>query len=143
MLCQPSGEAMTERKTLRGTPAMREALGIQPEPVPASPAPVPPPAQPSTPDKRARNREVFRRTHKLLRERYPELFTASRPLAIGIYHQIRAAIGREELRSRDLNLFLAGWTKWPAYRAALARGDRRVNLDGSDAGPALVEPRAA
>ena len=80
---------------------------------------------------------------KLLRERYPELFTASRPLAIGIYHQIRAAIGREELRSRDLNLFLAGWTKWPAYRAALARGDRRVNLDGSDAGPALVEPRAA
>ena len=86
---------------------------------------------------------MFRRTHELLRERYPELFTASRPLAIGIYHQIRAAIGREELRSRDLNLFLAGWTKWPAYRAALARGDRRVNLDGSDAGPALAEPRAA
>ena len=50
---------------------------------------------------------MFRRTHKLLRERYPELFTAPRPLAIGIYHQIRAAIGREELRSRDLNLFLA------------------------------------
>ena len=25
MLCQPSGEDMTERKTLRGTPAMREA----------------------------------------------------------------------------------------------------------------------
>ena len=83
---------------------------------------------------------MFRRTHALLRERYPELFTASRPLAIGIYHQIRAAIGREELRSRDLSLFLAGWTKWPAYRAALARGDRRVNLDGSDAGPALAEP---
>ena len=39
MLCQPSGEAMTERKTLRGTPAMREALGIRPEPVPAPPAP--------------------------------------------------------------------------------------------------------
>ena len=141
MLCQPSGERMTERKTLCGTPAMREALGIQPEPVPAPPAPAL--SQPSTPDKRVRNREVFRRTRKLLRERYPELFTASRPLAIGIYHQIRAAIGREELRSRDLNLFLAGWTKWPAYRAALARGDRRVNLDGSDAGPALVEPRAA
>ena len=135
------GVHMTERKTLRGTPAMREALGIQPEPVPAPPAPAL--SQPSTPDKRARNREVFRRTHKLLRERYPELFTASRPLAIGIYHQIRAAIGRDELRSRDLNLFLAGWTKWPAYRAALARGDRRINLDGSDAGPALVEPRAA
>jgi len=141
VLCQPSGEAMTERKTLRGTPAMREALGIQPEPVPAPPAPAL--SQPSTPDKRARNREVFRRTHKLLRERYPELFTTPRPLAVGIYHQIRAAIGRDELRSRDLNLFLAGWTKWPAYRAALARGDRRVNLDGSDAGPALVEPRAA
>ena len=90
-----------------------------------------------------RNREVFRRTRKLLRERYPELFTTPRPLAVGIYHQIRAAIGRDELRSRDLNLFLAGWTKWPAYRAALARGDRRVNLDGSDAGPALGEPRAA
>ena len=141
MLCQPSGEAMTERKTLRGTPAMREALGIQPEPVPAPPAPAL--SQPSTPDKRVRNREVFRRTDKLLRERYPELFTTPRPLAVGIYHQIRAAIGREELRSRDLNLFLAGWTKWPAYRAALVRGDRRVNLDGSDAGPALVEPRAA
>ena len=136
---------MTERKTLRGTPAMREAVGIEPEPepAPAPPVPSPAPAQPDKPDKRARNREVFRRTHALLRERYPELFTASRPLAIGIYHQIRAAIGREELRSRDLNLFLAGWTKWPAYRAALARGDRRVNLDGSDAGPALVEPRAA
>ena len=141
MLCQPSGEAMTERRTLRGTPAMREALGIQPEPVPAPPAPAL--SQPSTPDKRARNREVFRRTHKLLRERYPELFTTPRSLAVGIYHQIRAAIGREELRSRDLNLFLAGWTKWPAYRAALVRGDRRVNLDGSDAGPALAEPRAA
>ena len=135
---------MTERKTLRGTPAMREALGIQPEPVPAPPAPAL--SQPSTqdkPDKRARNREVFRRTHALLRERYPELFTTPRPLAVGIYHQIRAAIGREELRSHDLSLFLAGWTKWPAYRAALARGDRRVNLDGSDAGPALAEPRAA
>ena len=80
---------------------------------------------------------------KLLRERYPELFTTPRPLAVGIYHQIRAAIGRDELRNRDLNLFLAGWTKWPAYRAALVRGDRRVNLDGSDAGPALAEPRAA
>ena len=99
---------MTERKTLRGTPAMREALGIQPEPVPAPPALAL--SQPSTPDKRARNREVFRRTRKLLRERYPELFTTLRPLAVGIYHQIRAAIGRDELRSRDLNLFLAGWT---------------------------------
>src|SRR4051812_14555179 len=124
---------MLQRRTLRGTPAMREALGIQPEPVPAPPAPAL--SQPSTPDKQARNREVFRRTHALLRERYPELFTASRPLAIGIYHQIRAAVGREELRSRDLNLFLAGWTKWPAYRAALARGDRRGNPDGGGGGP--------
>jgi len=33
------------------------------------------------------------------------------------------------------------WVHRKAYRAALARGDHRVNLDGSDAGPAFGEIR--
>ena len=44
------------------------------------------------------------------------------------------------LAAQDLRLFLSRWVHRDAYRAALARGDRRVNLDGTDAGPAFDEP---
>jgi hypothetical protein len=38
-------------------------------------------------------------------------------------------------------VFLRTWVHRMAYRVALARGEHRVNLDGSDAGPAFGEIR--
>jgi hypothetical protein len=43
------------------------------------------------------------------------------------------------LSAPNLKAFLRTWVNRKPYRAALARGDRRVNLDGSDAGPAFGE----
>ena len=40
-----------------------------------------------------------------------------------------------ELPTADLKVFLRTWVHRKAYCVALARGDRRVNLDESDAGP--------
>jgi len=45
------------------------------------------------------------------------------------------------LPTADLKVFLRIWVHRKAYRVALARGDRRINLDGSDAGPAAFEIR--
>ncbi|HZI74645.1 MAG TPA: hypothetical protein VFD73_11645, partial [Gemmatimonadales bacterium] len=71
---------MTERKTLRATPAMRETLGIEPQPTPAPPAPVPPVPQPPAPapsNKAERRREAYLCTRDLLRVRYPAIFGAA------------------------------------------------------------------
>jgi ProQ/FINO family len=142
---------MIERKTLRATPAMRGALGIEPEPPPAPVMAAPPPApavRQALPGRtaqsaRARERHATNlRISALLAERFPEAFRKPRPLAIGIYRQIRAAVPNDELRSKDLSAFMAAWTHRKAYRAALERGERRVNLDGSDAGPAFTEQAA-
>ena len=81
--------------------------------------------------------ERFIRVRGLLQARYPQIFSWGRPLAIGIDQKLREAFTEEELPTADLKVFLRTWVHRKAYRAALARGDRRVNLDGSDAGPAF------
>ena len=73
----------------------------------------------------------------MLQARYPQIFSWGRPLAIGIDQKLREAFTEEELPTADLKVFLRTWVHRKAYRVALARGDRRVNLDGSDAGPAF------
>ena len=50
---------------------------------------------------------------------------------------MREAFTEEELPTADLKVFLRVWVRRKAYRAALQRSERRVNLDGSDAGPAF------
>ena len=60
-------------------------------------------------------------------------------MAVGIYEQLREVMS-DEIADSDLRLFFKFWVNRHPYRAALARGDRRVNLDGSDAGPAFDEP---
>src|SRR4051812_25844682 len=103
---------MPQRMTLRATPKMLKAASIEPEPPP--PAPPPLPARPRKPDtadragkaapssRRPNRHETNLRITALLRRRFPEAFTEPRPLAVGIYREIRDVIGRDELSSRDL-----------------------------------------
>lgn len=96
------------------------------------------------PNKRARRVAAYKTTHQLLVARYPHLFTSARPLALGTHDKLRAAFSEEKLSNTNLSMFLARWTRRKPYQNALARGDRRVNLDGSDAGPAFApQPRWA
>jgi sRNA-binding protein len=56
---------------------------------------------------------------------------------------LRAAFTEDELSTKDLKAFLRTWVRRDAYQAALERGDRRVNLDSTDAGPAFGRPGKA
>ena len=145
---------MSERLTLTASPGMQAAIARRaasvPAPETAAPAQEPatsskqakPPAPASKATKAEQGRARFRRAHNLLRARYPAIFNATRPLAVGMYGQVRRAISKDELSTRDLHHFFFVWTRRAAYRTALERGERRVNLDGTDAGPALA-PEAA
>jgi hypothetical protein len=88
-------------------------------------------------NKRARRRARVRAVHVLLVERFPAVFAKPVPLAIGIYTELRAAMPIAELTTADLRAFLGCWTGRKAYQDALARGGRRIGLDGCDAGPAF------
>jgi hypothetical protein len=136
-------EKLAAAPVLRLAPSTRSIASIRdvaPVPSPPSPAPEPPPeaAKPSAPTEAWQR---FRRTQKLLAARYPKIFSWGRPLAIGIDLKLREAFTEEELPTADLKAFLRVWVRRKPYRAALARGDHRVNLDGSDAGPALADTR--
>ena len=123
---------------------MGAALSARPTPVPA---PSPPPPEPPLPEPSAKPEQTtrsikakharYRCAHGLLVERYPAIFAAARPLAIGVDKQLRDVFSEEELSTANLKAFLRTWVNRKPYRAALARGDRRVNLDGSDAGAAF------
>ena len=132
---------------LTAAPALRTKLGLPvaeppPEPEPPAPSTAPPVDRPSGQDrKRALHRERYKRAHRLLAARWPAIFSAARPLAIGIDKQVRAVVTEEELDTADLRTFFHRWTHRAPYLAALKRGDRRVNLDGSDAGPAFDTPQ--
>lgn len=108
--------------------------------------------------RRARRRaeqQRDRETLAALRTRWPALFppppAPAVPLAVGIAHQIRAAleaegaagdagaVGRAEnakalLANNRLDRALRYWTRGVPYQRALAEGQRRHHLDGSDAG---------
>ena len=132
---------------LTAPPALRAKLALPiaeppaPEQKPLLPVAAPIADQPLKCErKRALNRERYLRAHRLLASRWPAIFGAARPLAIGIDKQVRAILSEEELSGAELRVFFYRWTHRVPYRAALERGDRRVNLDGSDAGAAFEEP---
>jgi len=83
---------------------------------------------------------VFRRHQQtrdilaLLRARWPALFTTPMPLATGIARAIRAELGDVEVPTAGLSRALHYWTNAPGYLAAVAAGEVRRNLDGTEAG---------
>ena len=83
---------------------------------------------------------VFRRHQQtrdilaLLRARWPALFTTPVPLATGIARAIRAELGDVEVPTAGLGRALHYWTNAPGYLAAVAAGEVRRNLDGTEAG---------
>lgn len=130
-------------KRLAATPAMYKRIVTDFASIrrkPAEPVAPPPAAEPSKKEQRL---AAFKQTRDLLQARYPLIFSWARPLAIGTREQLRAAVSEDDLSTQALNNFLRIWTRRHAYRAALERGDRRINLDGSDAGPAFDRPQAA
>ena len=81
-----------------------------------------------------RRREQTREILALLRARWPELFSAPVPLAVGIEREIREGLGEARVPSARLGRALHYWTNGPRYLAAVAAGQRRRHLDGTDAG---------
>ena len=71
--------------------------------------------------------------HADWRNRFPAAFTKPVPLAIGIVRQIRQALP-PGTGSRDVSRAVHRWTQRPSYLKAVARGEARRNLDGSEAG---------
>jgi ProQ/FINO family len=139
----PAPEPASKASPRKAKPA---AAPLPPEPTLPAPQPDKAAGQRKSPARTAKSvqrHEINMRISAMLAARWPEAFSRPRPLAVGIYRQIRAAVDNTELRSRDLSAFLAAWTHRKSYRAALECGVRRVNLDGSDAGPAFDEPKAA
>jgi len=70
------------------------------------------------------------------RERWPAAFTKPVPLAVGFSGQMKAAL-RAEGKAIDRKLFgiaIRRWTMHGAYLRAVARGEMRRNLDGTEAG---------
>jgi len=83
---------------------------------------------------------VFRRHQQtrdilaLLRARWPALFSTPVPLATGIARAIRAELGDVEVATAGLGRALHYWMNAPGYLAAVAAGEMRRNLDGTEAG---------
>jgi sRNA-binding protein len=76
------------------------------------------------------------RTIVALVERFPAAFSTAvpRPLAVGIYHDIRRA--EPKIDDDDLRNALAAYTRSNAYLKALAaRRATRVNLNGEPVAP--------
>lgn len=65
---------------------------------------------------------------------WPALFTTPVPLATGIARAIRAELGYVEVPTAGLGRALHYWTNAPGYLAAVAAGEKRRNLDGTEAG---------
>jgi sRNA-binding protein len=70
------------------------------------------------------------------RERWPAVFTRPVPLAVGISGHIKAALRAEGniFDSKTLGMSIHCWTQQSAYLRAMARGEIRRNLDGTEAG---------
>ena len=70
----------------------------------------------------------------MLRARWPALFTAPVPLAVGVTRAIRAELGKGSVPAVGLSRALHYWTNAPGYLAAIAAGEARRNLDGTETG---------
>src|ERR1700751_3876871 len=70
------------------------------------------------------------------RARWPAVFTRPVPLAVGISRDMEAALRAEGkfLDRKSMGIMLHNWTMQHAYLQAVARGEIRRNLDGSEAG---------
>ncbi|HEY7296537.1 MAG TPA: ProQ/FinO family protein [Xanthobacteraceae bacterium] len=80
---------------------------------------------------------------KLLCDRFPQTFSrrGPRPLKIGIYADVLAALG-EAIEPRDLKSALRAYTSNAGYLRALSAGASRVGLDGSQAGTVTAQDEA-
>ena len=83
-----------------------------------------------------RHREQRREFLALLRARWPEMFmfSAPVPLAVGVQHEIKASLEKAGVPAVGLGQALKHWTQGTGYLAAVAAGQRRRHLDGTDAG---------
>lgn len=81
-----------------------------------------------------RRRQELDETLAMLRDRWPALFTAPVPLAIGIERKIQQSLGDTRLPKVRLRRALHCWTHRTGYLAVVAEGRCRQDLDGSDAG---------
>lgn len=70
----------------------------------------------------------------MFRARWPALFSTPVPLATGIARAIRAELDYAEVPTAGLGRALHHWTNAPGYLAAVAAGEMRCNLDGTEAG---------
>ena len=70
------------------------------------------------------------------RRRWPAVFTQPVPLAVGVAGKIRTALHAEgnTLDRKAMGVTVHRWTMQGAYLRAIARGEMRRNLDGSEAG---------
>jgi len=80
------------------------------------------------------HRQELDETLAVLCDRWPSLFTAPVPLAIGIERKIQQFLGDARLPKARLRYALHCWTRRTGYLAAIAEGRCRQDLDGSDAG---------
>ena len=76
------------------------------------------------------------------RARWPAVFTKPVPLAIGISRHIKQELGAARPKYREIGSALHYWTNRNGYLRAVARGEMRRNLDGSEAGIPDEETRA-
>jgi ProP effector len=90
------------------------------------------------------NRRRAAATRNLLTETFPLAFmpkgTEKRPLKVGIYADVRAAL--PELSGKDVRIALADYTEGPTYLRNVIAGAVRVGLNGEPAG-AVTEEQAA
>lgn len=70
------------------------------------------------------------------RIRWPAAFTKAVPLAVGFSGQIKTAMRAEgkPMDRKTVSMAIRLWTRRSAYLRAVARGEMRRNLDGSEAG---------
>ncbi|NDR57390.1 ProQ/FinO family protein [Aliiruegeria sabulilitoris] len=89
----------------------------------------------------ARDRETGAAVLARIRADFPRAFPDwKRPLASGMHKELQAHY--PDLTPRDIRLALSTWCANVRYLTAVVRRDaRRVNLDGSDAGPVADEQR--
>ena len=74
------------------------------------------------------------------RDRWPAVFTKPVPLAVGLARQIKQALPPDFPR-KEIGIAVHHWTQGGGYLRAMARGDTRRNLDGSEAGTPSEEAR--
>jgi hypothetical protein len=125
---EKSRKAATPKTAKLASPAAKPAAK------PAPPAVVDPEAAAAKAARQAEREAARRRVEALLRERWPAVFCVPRPpLAIGVHRQILEFAGND-IDEAELGWFFRWWVRQLDYLDAIAHGEPRLNLDGSEAG---------